>query len=98
MGRSRHFRRSQSQQSTEPAPAPPGTEFAYEVAREQLARAIDRVSRVDTKAGILVGVLIAAGGGFLAIPPEHGCPDLDCASPPHFHQPHRSVPAHHQSR
>ncbi len=67
MGRSRRFQRPQAQHSPDPVVVPPGTEFAYEVAREELGRAIERVSRADTKAGILVGVLIAAAGGFLAI-------------------------------
>lgn len=46
---------------------PPGVEFAYEVAHEQLARALERVSRADTKAGILVGVLVASIGAFLVL-------------------------------
>lgn len=45
----------------------PGAEFAYEVARDQLARALERVDRADTKAGILVGVLVAAVGAFLVL-------------------------------
>jgi hypothetical protein len=48
-------------------PIPPGSEFAYEVAREQLSRALDRVNRADTKAGILVGVLAAATGAFFLL-------------------------------
>lgn len=52
--------------TTVPA-AQQGAELAYEVAREELAAALERVSRADTKAGILVGVLVAATGGFLAI-------------------------------
>jgi hypothetical protein len=46
---------------------PPGSEFAYEVAREQLSRSLERVNRADTKAGILVGVLAAAVGAFLLL-------------------------------
>ena len=48
-------------------PAPQASEFAYEVAREELARALERVNRADTKAGILVGVLAAAIGAFLVL-------------------------------
>lgn len=54
-------------QSNAPSPSAPGAEFAYEAAREQLAQALDRINRADTKAGILVGVLIAATGGFFAV-------------------------------
>lgn len=60
-------RRDPSKASTA-TPAPqPGTELAYDVVRDQPTAALERVNRADTKAGILVGVLIAATGGFLAI-------------------------------
>ena len=48
-------------------PVAPGSEFAYEVAREQLSKALERVNRANTKAGILVGVLAAAVGAFLLV-------------------------------
>lgn len=51
----------------QPAPVPPGSEFAYDVAREQLSRALERINRADSKAGILVGILIAGVGAFLVL-------------------------------
>ncbi len=67
MGRSPRFRRPQSTPTPDSAPTPPGTDFAYEVARAELSRTLERITRIDTKAGILVGVLVAATGGFLAV-------------------------------
>lgn len=67
MTRKRRGRTEREGPSTAAPAAQPGTELAYDVVRDQLTVALERVNRVDTKAGILVGVLIAAAGGFLAI-------------------------------
>lgn len=37
------------------------------MAREQLSRALERINRADSKAGILVGILIAGVGAFLVL-------------------------------
>jgi len=67
MDRSRRFRQSQPTPTSDSAPALPGTDFAYEVTRTELSRTHKRITRIDAIAGILVGILTAATGGFIAV-------------------------------
>ncbi len=72
MDRSRRFRQPQPTPTSDSAPALPGTDFAYEVARTELSRTHKRITRIDTIAGILIGVLTAAtGGGHPPVPWRH---------------------------
>lgn len=49
-----------------PLEVPPAIDLVYDVARSKLTEQLADIDQLDTKAGVLVGALVAAAGVFLA--------------------------------
>src|SRR5258707_14707680 len=47
-------------------PAPPGVVLAYDVAAKKLEESLQLIDQLDTKAGVIIGALVAAGALDLA--------------------------------